>query len=67
MPIFRIANIQKISRGGIRTHDTAHTSPTLRDNSSSRNLKNYASDVTFNYFYSDSGKVLRIKADVLTP
>ena len=38
-----------------------------RDNSCSRNLKNYASDVTFNYFYSDSRKVLRIKADVLTP
>ena len=32
----------------------------------SRNLKNYASDVTFNYFYSDSRKVLRIKAHVLT-
>ena len=29
--------------------------------------KNYASDVTFNYFYSDSRKVPRIKADVLTP
>ena len=52
---------------GIRTHDTAHTSPTLRDNSYSRNQKNYASGVTFNYFYSDSRKLLRIKADVLTP
>ena len=60
-------NIHKISRSGIRTHDTAQTSPTLRDNSCSRNLKNYTSDVTFNYFYSDSRKVPRIKADVLTP
>ena len=29
--------------------------------------KNYFSDVTFNYFYSDFRKVPRIKADVLTP
>ena len=65
--MFRIANIHKMSRSGIRTHDTAHTLPTLRDNSCSRNLKNYASDGTFNYFYSDSRKVLRIKANVLTP
>ena len=40
---------------------------TLWDNSCSRNLKNYPSDVTFNYFYSDSRKVPRIKANVLTP
>ena len=52
MPIFRIANIHKISRSGIRTHDTVQTSPTLQDNSCSRNLKNYTSDVTFNYFYT---------------
>ena len=32
-----------------------------------QNSRNYISDVTFNYFYSDSGKVPRIKADVLTP
>ena len=42
-------------------------SPTLRDGSCSRNSKNDFSDVTFNYFYSDSQKVPRIKADVLTP
>ena len=65
--MFRIANIHKISRSGIQTHDTAHTSPTLRDNSCSQNLKNYTSDVTFNYFYFDFRRVLRIKADVLTP
>ena len=29
--------------------------------------KNYFSDVTFNDFYSDSRKVPKIKADVLTP
>ena len=67
IPIFRIANTHKISRSGIRTHDTAHNSPTLRDMSCNRSLKNYASDVTFNYFYSDFRKVLRIEADVLTP
>ena len=41
--------------------------PTLGDGSCSRNSENYFSDVTFNYFYSDSRKVSRIKADVLTP
>ena len=35
--------------------------------SCSRNSINYISDVTFNYFYPDSRKVPRIKADVLTP
>ena len=35
--------------------------------SCSRNSKNYFSDVTHNYFYSDSRKVPRIKGDVLTP
>ena len=51
----------------MRTHHTGQTSPTLGDRSCSRNSKNYFSDVTFNYFYSDSRKVSRIKADVLTP
>ena len=32
-----------------------------------QNSRNYFSDVTFNYFYSDSRKVPRIKTDVLTP
>ena len=32
-----------------------------------QNLRNYISVVTFNYFYSDSRKVPRITADVLTP
>ena len=32
-----------------------------------QNSRNYISDVTFNYFYSDSRKVPRIKADELTP
>ena len=32
-----------------------------------QNSRNYISDVTFNYFYSDSRKVPRIKADVLIP
>ena len=32
-----------------------------------QSLRNYISDVTFNYFYSDSRKVPRIKADILTP
>ena len=35
--------------------------------SCSQNSRNYISDVTFNYFYSDYQKVLRIKTDVLTP
>ena len=42
------------------------TSLLLRDGSCSRNSKNYTSDVTFNYFYSDSRKVTKIKAGVLT-
>ena len=32
-----------------------------------QNSRNYISDVTFNHFYSDSRKVPRIKADILTP
>ena len=32
-----------------------------------QNSKNYISDVSFNYFYSDSWKVPRIKADVWIP
>ena len=36
------------------------------DSSCSRNSKNYIPDVTFNYFHSDSWKVPRIKAGVLT-
>ena len=35
--------------------------------SCSGNSRNYISDVTFNYFYSNFRKVPRIKADVLTP
>ena len=64
--IFRVTNIRKISGSGIRTHHTGQTSRTLRDGIV-RNSRNYISDVTFNYFYSDSRKVTRIKADVLTP
>ena len=67
MPIFRITKIRKFSRSGIGTHHTGQTAPTLRDASCSRNSNNYFSDVTFNYFYFDSRKVPRIKADVLTP
>ena len=68
IPIFRVTNIREISLSGIRTHQhTGRTSLTLRDGSSSRNSKNYFSDVTFNYFYSDSRIVPRIKADLLTP
>ena len=67
MPIFRVTNIRKIFRSGIRTHQhTGKNSLTLRDGGSSPNSENYFSDVTFNYFYSDSRKVPRIKADVLT-
>ena len=32
-----------------------------------QNSRNYISDVTFNYFYSDSREIPRIKADVLIP
>ena len=31
IPIFRVTDIRKISRSGIRTHHTGQTSPTLRD------------------------------------
>ena len=66
--MFRVTNIRKSSRSGIRTHHTGQTPPTLRDgNSCSQNSRNDISDVTFNYFYSDSRKVPRIRADVLTP
>ena len=47
--------------------DFDNITPTLRDGSCSRNSKNYTSDVTFNYVYSNSQKVSRIKSDVLTP
>ena len=67
IPIFFVTNIRKIFRSGIRTQHTGQTSPTLRDSSCSRNSKNYFSDITFNYSYSDSRKVPKIKADVLTP
>ena len=64
IPIFRVANMCKIFRSIIRTHHTGQTSPTLRDGSCSRNLKNYFSNVTFDQFYPDSRKLPRIKADV---
>ena len=51
----------------IRTHHTGQTSPTLGDGGCSRNPNKYFPDVTFNYFYSDSRKVPRIKSDLLTP
>ena len=59
--------VRKRFRSGIRTHHTGQTSPTLGDGNCSRNSKNYFSDGTFNYSYSDSRKVPRIRADVLTP
>ena len=46
---------------------TRQTSPTLRDGSCRRNLKNDISDVNFIYFYSDYRKVPRIKSDVFIP
>ena len=58
-------NIREIPQAEIRTHHTGQTSPTLRDGS--RNSKKKFSDVTFNYVYSDSHKVPRIKANVSTP
>ena len=65
--MFRVTNIRKISRSGIRTHHTGQTLPTLRDSSCSRNSKKDFSDSTFNYPYFNSRKVPRIKSDVLTP
>ena len=59
--------VRDISRSGIRTHHTGQTLPTLGDGSCSRSSKNYFPDITFNYFYSDSWKISRIEADVLTP
>ena len=46
-------------------HHTGQTSLALRESSWSRNSKNYFSDVTFNYFYSDSRKIPSIKEQLM--
>ena len=63
--MLRVTNLHKISGSEIRTHHTAETSPTLREGSCNRSLKNYFSDVSFNSFFSGSRKVPRIKASLL--